>query len=445
MAAAKNRPDLKLSANPVKAIDAFQREALARVGAIAAHGRVTDRGFVTHVAGRPELDRRPRGDKDDENFDRDGRRKDRGERKPRFKVELLCRTFAGDNGSRPLSNVVFWESPDIWIEGPSGDPDVATPGRVNQVKVHIWNLGLADCWAAHVDLYWCDPAVGINAASANPIGSTVIPLMAGQHDIVSFDWTPVMNNGGHECLVAQVYDPVSDPVVAPFNPVQDRHVGQRNVSVVALPAGQTMSFEFFTQNLSLTMAETTLEVQRLEGPALQVVAMALGREAWPVAGQRQVVLTQPENVALQPNPRASPRDRSVPGNASGYAAGRVRTAARLRRSAIACRSGRERRAQDEGARRRARQDESRDADCRRIRETSRREGARSACRAGTRSRPALPNEPSDFVAQKCQARLGRCLPDRRANGRRDYRRRYDRRPGRLERAAPRIRLRMVAP
>ena len=90
------------------------------------------------------------------------------------------------------------------IEGPSGDPDIATPGQVNKVKVHVWNLGLADCWAAHVDLYWCDPSVGINPAVANPIGSTVVPLAAGQHTAVSFDWTPVVVNQGHECLVAQV-------------------------------------------------------------------------------------------------------------------------------------------------------------------------------------------------------------------------------------------------
>ena len=224
------------------------------------------------------------------------------ERKPRYKVELLCRTFVGDNGVRPLSNIVFWESPDIVIEGPSGDPDIATPGQVNKVKVHVWNLGLADCWAAHVDLYWCDPSVGINPAVANPIGSKVVPLAAGQHTAVSFDWTPVVVNQGHECLVAQVYDPISDPVVAPFNPVQDRHIGQRNISVVELPAGQTMNFDFFSQNLALTNAATELELQKLEGAALATLASALGRDVWTAAGGGEVDLSRPETIPERPHP-----------------------------------------------------------------------------------------------------------------------------------------------
>src|SRR5688572_3475039 len=133
----------------VSTVTEAQRLLMRRGAVIAPPGRTTA-GLVEHPAGRPGRDRRPRGDRDNENFNPDGSRKDRHERKPRFKVELLCRTFAGDVGLRPLPNMVFWESPDIAIEGPSGDPDVATPGVVNKVKVHVWNLGLADCWAAHV-------------------------------------------------------------------------------------------------------------------------------------------------------------------------------------------------------------------------------------------------------------------------------------------------------
>jgi hypothetical protein len=299
--------DYNIMATPftlVTAIPEAQRLLIAKGGAIPAPGRLAHGGTIDHVAGRPGLDRRPREDKDDENFDPDGSRKDRHERKPRFKVELLCRTFVGDNGVRPLGDIVFWESPDIVIEGPSGDPDISTPGQVNKVKVHVWNLGLADCWAAHVDLYWCNPSVGVNPGVASPIGSKVVPLAAGQHAIVSFDWIPVVVNQGHECLVAQVYDPVSDPIVAPFNPRQDRHIGQRNVSVVELPAGQTMTFDFFSQNLGLTQANTLVELQKLEGAALDTLAASLGRETWPAAGGREVDLSRPVAVQVRPHPRA---------------------------------------------------------------------------------------------------------------------------------------------
>ena len=288
----------------VTQIPEAQQRLIDKGGAIPAAGRQPHGGFVDHVAGRPGLDRRPPEDKDEENFNPDGSRKNRDERKPRFKVELLCRTFVGDNGVRPLSNIVFWESPDIVIEGPSGDPDIATPGQVNTVKVHVWNLGLADCWGAHVDLYWCNPSVGINPAVANPIGSKVITLAAGQHIAVSFDWTPVLVNQGHECLVAQVYDPISDPVVAPFNPVQDRHIGQRNISVVELPAGQTMNFDFFSQNLALTQAATQLELQKLEGAALATLASALGRDVWTAAGGGEVDMSRPETIAERPHPQS---------------------------------------------------------------------------------------------------------------------------------------------
>jgi hypothetical protein len=273
-------------------------------GAIIAPPGRTPPGTTDHPAGRPGLDRRPRDDRDEDNFNPDGSRKDERERKPRFKVELLCRTFAGDVGLRPLPNMVFWESPDIVIEGPSGDPDVATPGVVNKVKVHIWNLGLADCWAAHVDLYWCNPSVGINPAVANPIGSKVVPLASGQHSVVSFDWTPVLVNAGHECLVAQVYDPVSDPVVAPFSPVQDRHVGQRNISVVQVAANQIVQFDMFSQNLSFTTANTLIEVQKLEGEALEVLALAMGRRAWAPAGGTDIELSRPTFIETPRHPHA---------------------------------------------------------------------------------------------------------------------------------------------
>jgi hypothetical protein len=287
----------------VSTITEAQRLLMDRGAVIAPPGRAPA-GVVDHPAGRPGHDRRPRGDRDKENFNPDGSRKDRHERKPRFKVELLCRTFAGDAGLRPLPNMVFWESPDIVIEGPSGDPDVATPGVVNKVKVHVWNLGLADCWASHVDLYWCNPSVGINPAVANPIGSKVVPLAAGQHSVVSFDWTPILVNAGHECLVAQVYDPVSDPVVAPFNPVQDRHVGQRNISVVQVAANQVVNFDVFSQNLGLTQANTLIEVQKLEGEALEILALSMGRDVWPLAGGTEVELSRPAVIQVPTHPHA---------------------------------------------------------------------------------------------------------------------------------------------
>jgi hypothetical protein len=199
-------------------------------------------------------------------------------REPEYRVELICRTYAGDLGARPITdpNFVFWESPDIWIEGPSGDPDQAVTGVPNTVKVHVWNSGLANCWAATVDLFWCDPSVGIDMAHANPIGSVTLPVYSQQDAIAAFTWVPGMLNGGHECLVAQVYEPVSDPLVAPFQPKLDRHVAQRNVSVVQVQAGKSFSLPFSVPNRSVLMATSSLKLEAVTGSALQMLAMSTG-------------------------------------------------------------------------------------------------------------------------------------------------------------------------
>ncbi len=301
----------------IHSISNFQRSLIENVGLFPDPGRVIHGGVIDRAAGRPGLRTRPQGDQDDDNFNPDGSRKNRDEREPRYRPELICRAFAGDTGSRPLPNIVFWESPDIWIEGSTGDPDIATPGEVNQVKVHVWNMGLADAWGTHVDLYWCNPSVGINIGVANPIGSTTLALSAGEHRVVSFDWIPEFVNNGQVCLIAQVYDPVSDPVVAPFNPKHDRHVAQRNISVLEVPAGDTFRFDFFTQNLTLKPAQTLLELQQLDSEALESVALALGQPGWQTAGGRSSRLLLPQVVhqESEPSPIAVFREtlQDIPG------------------------------------------------------------------------------------------------------------------------------------
>jgi hypothetical protein len=257
---------------------------------LPAGGRLLTGGLLTRFAGNPErVERRP-DDRRNPNFGRDGKRHPEDERKPRYKTELLIRTVFGDVGARPLTdpNLVFWESPDIWIDGPSGDPDQATPGVLNTVNVHLWNVGLADCWAAHVDLYWCDPSVGITPALANPIGSTVITLMGGAHTVVQFPWLPSSANGGHECLVAQAYDPVSDPLVAPFSPTLDRHVAQRNISVVEAVPSKPFQLGFDVSNLTMATAHSTLSVELLTGAARGRFLQTIGAPKWSSLGQTSV-------------------------------------------------------------------------------------------------------------------------------------------------------------
>ena len=46
-------------------------------------------------------------------------------------------------------------------------------------------------------------------------------------------WVPTYLNGGHECLMVRAFEPLTDPLTAnSWNAADDRHLGQRNISVV---------------------------------------------------------------------------------------------------------------------------------------------------------------------------------------------------------------------
>jgi hypothetical protein len=251
-------------------------------------------GCLTAVAGNPEVLKLARNHKNP-NFKPDGSRNPipGRDRPPVYKVFLLCRTIAGDSGARPLPpTLVYWESPDIWVEGPAGAPDQAKAGVQNTVKVHVWNLGLTDCYNATVDLFWCNPGA-VNAASAHPIGSQTVELVSGQHKVLSFTWTPVRENDGHECLVAQVYDLFQDPVAVPFAPLLDRHVAQHNVTVLPAKGQKKAPLHFFVPNLSKQAADLTLEVERLADSAVKVLGMALGAKKFHAAKGGTAGLTTP--------------------------------------------------------------------------------------------------------------------------------------------------------
>jgi hypothetical protein len=193
------------------------------------------------------------------------RQQDKG-RAQKFQPYLLIRSVLGDRGDRPI-NIPFWESPDIWTAAgppaaaPAVPPDhggVVNAGQPNTVYAHVWNLGFAPLAGVRVEFFWCNPSLGIDATHAHPIGMAHVELggrgSPGSHKLVKCPtpWVPVMENGGHECLVARASgfgDPVGNNDWAPW---LNRHVGQRNVSVLAAGAaiGQLV------HSLNLTRAAT---------------------------------------------------------------------------------------------------------------------------------------------------------------------------------------------
>jgi hypothetical protein len=188
-----------------------------------------------------------------------------GPRKDEFLPYLLVRSAAGDRGRRPVTGV-FWESPDIYVT-PNQPADtapllpatlggLAAAGAPNTLYAHVWNLGKAPAGRLRVEFYWFNPALGLSRANANLIGAAYIDLQnrfslgadwrpvegpsvayltKGSHAIVRCPttWVPRFENGGHECLVVRAFEPFLDAVAHDqFSCVADRHVAQRNITVV---------------------------------------------------------------------------------------------------------------------------------------------------------------------------------------------------------------------
>uniref|UniRef100_Q01Z11 Uncharacterized protein n=1 Tax=Solibacter usitatus (strain Ellin6076) TaxID=234267 RepID=Q01Z11_SOLUE len=189
---------------------------------------------------------------------------------------LLIRYTPADLGARPIpSGDPFWISPDIWVESsdPMGNP---VAGEDNFIHVRIFNLGSADAAPVKVDFYWANPALGLGPANMNLIGTEWVQV----YSLTSKDvrcrtpWVPSLNIGAHQCLMVNCSNHVFDPIITPFAPTLDRHVGQRNVHVVAAPMNRILRFDLELNNLFPIDAEAEVTA-RVEHVALT----AAGRRA----------------------------------------------------------------------------------------------------------------------------------------------------------------------
>jgi hypothetical protein len=161
---------------------------------------------------------------------------------------LFIRATVGDTAARPVVGT-FWESPDILIlpgvvpsAAPPLPPDlggVAQANADNTLYAHVWNLGQAPAHGALVEFYWFNPSLGFSSSDAHLIGATWVDLGQrggpGSHKLVKcpFSWIATYENGGHECLVVRISQPVTDPLSGPpWDASQNRHIGQRNIHVM---------------------------------------------------------------------------------------------------------------------------------------------------------------------------------------------------------------------
>jgi hypothetical protein len=173
-----------------------------------------------------------------------------GPRKDMDLPYLFLRANPADLGARPVVGAPFWESPDIFILAgvtpalapplPPALGQVALAGQPNTIYAHVWNFGNAAANEIVVEFYWVDPSLGISPGSVHLIAQTFMSLGAKgsgkSHAVVKCPeaWTPTFVNGGHECLLVRVWDNPADlPGEPKFDASINRHVGQRNIHVVA--------------------------------------------------------------------------------------------------------------------------------------------------------------------------------------------------------------------
>ncbi len=228
------------------------------------------------------------------------RQKDRG-RAQSFLPYLLVRSLIGDRGDRPF-NQAFWESPDIWTahgdpaSTPAIPPDhggVVVAGQPNTVYAHVWNLGFAPLAGVVVEFYWFNPSLGIDGSDANLIGIGRCELaargMPGSHVLVKCPkaWVPVMENGGHECLVVRVYG-IGDPLGNnDWQPWLNRHVAQRNVSVVA-----PMNLGNLIAHLGTVKPANRLQLVQLAAKEADIAARIVAPKATVLAATQTHVLAE---------------------------------------------------------------------------------------------------------------------------------------------------------
>lgn len=184
---------------------------------------------------------------------------------------LLVRDALGDIGARPLpSGSVFWESPDVWVESANGAINQPVVGQPNTVFARVTNLGWQYATGVIVKFWWADPSLAITETTANLIGIGWTDIPSGWSVVVQCPkpWVPIVENGGHECLVAEAYIPVYDPLTAPMNPMDDRHVGQKNEQLVMLGKGQSFTTKIKAINAIGFRQALTFEVQSLQSAAI---------------------------------------------------------------------------------------------------------------------------------------------------------------------------------
>lgn len=180
-----------------------------------------------------------------------GRRSQDWGRKAKVTPWLLIRHHLDDMGLRPIpSGIAHYLSPDITIQSTDalGNP---VADEDNFIHARIFNLGAVGAAPVKVDFYWGDPSIGLSAAHMNLVGTEWVEVDSlNAVDVkCKTPWVPSLSHGTHQCLMVNCTNHILDPILHPFQARQDRHAGQRNVTVKEASSGEFLSFSLKLNNV----------------------------------------------------------------------------------------------------------------------------------------------------------------------------------------------------
>jgi hypothetical protein len=147
----------------------------------------------------------------------------------------------------------WYLSPNIWTvpgSDPLGAEGLPVAGRPCYLWARVRNLGNARAENATVRFYWANPSVGVTRSTATLVGSSFVTLDPGDTgDVLCLmPWVPAWVNQGHECVLAEAFHPLDPvPTTVDFAVPTDRHVAQRNLSVLQV-AQQMFSMQMEVHN-----------------------------------------------------------------------------------------------------------------------------------------------------------------------------------------------------
>lgn len=188
----------------------------------------------------------------------------------------------------------WWMSLDVWpVPGsnPLGAEGIPIAGEPCYLWARVTNKGSTSVSDATVRFYWADPSVGFDRTTANLVGTSFVSLGAGETSEVLCltPWVPEFVNDGHECILAEAFHPTFDalPATAAFDVPTDRHVAQRNLSVVLGAAG-FFSLAFMVVNPLRLERNYSLRVMRGRLETVRPLAKRLGLKMAPDGAEGKI-------------------------------------------------------------------------------------------------------------------------------------------------------------